>query len=477
MQRKSDSLFDNRSERLTGLYMGLVKDTSDFQRMGRLEVWISELCAKDETIPVMYATPFGGATNPFETSSDELRTFDGTQQSYGFWAIPPDINNTVLIMFIDGHIAKGVWFSVLYQQYMDHMIPNIPVGNTYQETDAGDGVKRPSSEYNRNTRNATEAVNNDKPYHKPHYEGIRNQGLKKDLVRGFSQNGARASKTSRVSGMLSPNGHYWTLEDTEDDEKIRLRTRSGTQLLLDETRGHVYVINKSGKGWVEIDNEGKIMIYGEQGIGMRSKGDINLHADNDIILEAERDIFAKSQSNTHLENESFFHKSKDEHHVNVANMKSEKLGQHHVKVEEDYQVLCPEVKFGSDNININVSTNYNLTAGSMFNATSADSFITANNTLNMSGESTTMLSSGGTLIQTAPSILQNVAGPAPPAQPAQPTEPDITIIPDLDTFTKEDIKQPHTDDDPTITDLDTINTIYPSHEPCTDHDIKPPKRS
>ncbi|ASV44204.1 hypothetical protein PBI_SCTP2_189 [Salicola phage SCTP-2] len=476
MQQSSDKLFDKRSERLTGLYMGLIKENKDFQRMGRLEVWISELCSKsDDTIPVIYASPFAGATNPDDTNPNELETFDGTQKSYGFWAIPPDINNTVLVMFIDGHISKGVWFSVLYQQYINNMIPNIPVDDTFQEESKGDGVKRPSAEYNINVKNATQAVQGTKPYHKPHYEGIRNQGLKRDPIRGFSQNGARANRRSKVLGMLSPGGHYWTLEDTENDEKIRLRTKSGTQLLLDETRGNVYIINKSGKGWIEIDNDGKIMAYGEQGIGIRSQGDINLHADNDIIFEAGRDMITKTKRNTHFENMSFFNKSKDKHVVNVKNMKTEKLGQHHISVKDDFQLSSTEVKIGCDSKDVNTKT-CSLTASDSMEILSNNTSLTASNAMNILGSSSLVMSTGGTLTQTSTSMIQNVSGLASPSSPAEPTKVNIIEIPDLDTYSKNDIEQPHSDNDPKEIPIEIINTIYPTHEPCPDHSSKPEKR-
>lgn len=473
MDQSFDNNFDKRAERLYGLWEGIIKDNSDFQTMGRLEVWIPELCSPNETITVKYASPFAGATNPNNISND-VTSYDGTQKSYGFWGVPPDINNIVLVMFTNGLLSRGYWIASVYQQNMNHMVPNIPVGDNYQYD-----TKVPTAEYNKNSPQSTQGTNKiKKPYYKPQYEGIRNQGLKDDKIRGFSQHGSTSENTSKVLGMLSPNGHYWSLEDTTDDEKIRLRTRSGVQLLLDESNGLVYVINKTGTGWVEVDENGKIMIYGETGIGMRSKGDINFYADNDLIFEAGRNIFMKSTGNMNLENYSYYSKSKNEMVLNVQNLMTETVGKKHISSNDDVQILATnDFNIGGKNVNMNAQTEANVTGSDVNVKALSSATMSSSAAFSIVSGATLSQIASGTLVQSGSTIMQNAGGGGSSAKSASSANPNTIAIPDMATFSKKDVTQPQSDAAVQYTDVNTIVTIYPTHEPCPDHGLTPNKRS
>src|ERR1051325_4548057 len=84
------------------MYIGFVKRNDDPQRMGRLRVWIPEMGgdpAKESSwVIVSYASPFAGATDYTKIRPDS-QTMDGSQKSYGWWGVPPDINNEVVVFF------------------------------------------------------------------------------------------------------------------------------------------------------------------------------------------------------------------------------------------------------------------------------------------------------------------------------------------------------------------------------------------
>lgn len=304
--QNTDRAYDTvgRSKRYDGMYIGYVKANKDIQKMGRLQVWIPEFGAQEEDkggwITVSYSSPFAGATSPKLLGNNP--TLDSqTQTSYGFWAVPPDLDNQVTVMFANGDPTRGVVMGCLYQQFMNTMVPGMPAGQTYQfvTTDA------PTAEYNKNSPGA-KTDDTRRPAVTTIAEGVNAQGLIHDQVRGVTTSGARRESPSEVYGMLTPGpkhedakgkrlgGSQFVMDDGEGSEHIRIRTKSGAQFLVDETNGLVYAINKLGTSWMQMDALGNFDIYAAQSVSVRSVKDINFRADNDINIEAGRNILIKA---------------------------------------------------------------------------------------------------------------------------------------------------------------------------------------
>lgn len=310
-----------------GVYLGVVRDNKDVQRMGRLRVWIDVLGSDpdDENgwVTASYCSPFAGASD-YEAVKGGIGGEgrpENAQVSYGFWAVPPDINNSVIIMFINGDPSRAIWMGCLYQQKINRMVPGIPHGNTHGEADeAGGGPRsderRPTTEHNRRTKavfkeemkrpeidllNGTAGIS----------RGLKTQGVIRDYVRGMTDSGARRDSPSEVYGWLTPGpllddiagseervgrhgGSQYVMDDGEGREKIRIRTRSGAQILLDESNGLVYISNRDGTAWVHMDEAGRIDVYGAENISIRGERDLTIRADRDLIMEAGRDISLKA---------------------------------------------------------------------------------------------------------------------------------------------------------------------------------------
>jgi hypothetical protein len=95
-------------------------------------------------------------------------------------------------------------------------------------------------------------------------------------------------------------GHQFYFDDGEGSEHFRVRTRGGAQVLLDETNGIVYAINKAGTAWIQMDAEGNVDIFGAKSFSVRSQENINLYADQNINLEAKAAINIKAGATTKL---------------------------------------------------------------------------------------------------------------------------------------------------------------------------------
>lgn len=307
-----------RTQTPFGVFVGFVKDNTDVQRMGRLRVWIPEFGSlpddTDSWITVSYCSPFAGATNPETEDKNNVQSFEGTQTSYGMWMIPPDLENQVLVMFINGDSAKGIWIGSLFQQYMNHMVPATAASsNNYQygksNTDPGHSV--PTAEYNKWNTVVDDPQSVRRPYSRTKFRGLGNQGLITDPIRGISTSSARREAPSQVYGILTPGplqegtttgrrtgGSSFIMDDGKSSEYIQLSTKSGAQIKLDETNGFVFIINRDGTSWIQMDRDGNIDIFGAGNASIRAQKDINLRADRNINIEAGQNIYMKAAKDT-----------------------------------------------------------------------------------------------------------------------------------------------------------------------------------
>lgn len=311
-----------RTAALYGVFVGFVKEATDVQKNGRLRVWIPELGSApdnpDGWVIVNYCSPFAGATNVDANSKADIESFRGTQTSYGMWMIPPDINNQVLVMFVNGDASRGIWIGSLFNQYMNNMVPGVPADSkNYQFP----GKRVPVAEYNKWDTKVTQPDRAFHPYEQTKFRGVSNQGLINDPKRGTTTSGARREAPSQVYGILTPGpainpdvepeqikrkgGSSFVMDDGIGTEYISLATKSGAQIRIDETDGFIYVINKDGTGWIQIDYEGNIDIFGARDISLRAQRDFNIRADRNINIEAGQNIFMKAAKDTKQEKTTF----------------------------------------------------------------------------------------------------------------------------------------------------------------------------
>lgn len=275
-----------------GVYIGIVKKNDDPQHMGRLQVWIEAFGGDPENkntwISVMYASPFAGSTSIFDQGTN-VKEYEDTIKSYGWWAIPPDIDARVLVAFADGgKLDKGYWFACLYQRGTQISVPGIPAKKTWT------GDPKPAAPKNRKDLDPDLEKYVE---HKPLSNALKKQGLEADNLRGITSSSAMRETPSKVMGLLTPGQHQFVLDDGDKDGNnrlIRLRTTNGTQLLLDDVAGHIYLISKNGENWIEMSSDGKIHLYGSSDINIRSQGNINMYSDLSVNIEAGQSVNVKT---------------------------------------------------------------------------------------------------------------------------------------------------------------------------------------
>ena len=345
-----------------GPYIGIVKGNKDPARMGRLSVLISSITRthnphEHQLITCEYLSPFYGA-KPDKYNIPHSRDHAGSQHSYGFWGVPPDLETRVLVIFAEGKTNQAYWIGCIQDPYTNHMVPGIASSeNTFDKTTGLDtnnpnemknasvdkkstygSTNVPSGELNRSAAGALMNNNYDsnaKPIH-PFADILVKQGLSADDIRGNTTSSARRESPSQVFGISTPGrkdttttkvpvgtkdsgatdyvtrgvGHTFVMDDGDlagDNQLTRLRTASGHQLLMHDTEGVVYLANGSGEAFIEMTAEGKIHIYSAESLSLRTGGNFNVHSDADIQFHATNDIKFTAENNLNLNAEKYVH--------------------------------------------------------------------------------------------------------------------------------------------------------------------------
>ena len=354
-----------------GPYLAKIISHLDPTFMGGLEVTLlrpdgNTIGEGGQTYPVRYASPFAGQT-AFEFQGMNTDDFNDTQKSYGFWFVPPDVGNTVVVFFIEGDPSQGFWMGCVPDKFSNHMVPGIAASRAVAFAD-GEAEKYdtgfvPVAEANRRANALEENAEVDKVKRAVHpiADHFLEEGLLEDDVRGITRSTSRRNVPSSVYGISTPGpldrrsgakktfigksdsqspvpvpvsrlgGSQFVMDDGDDryqrrttageggydyadtldgdageptipsDEYIRLRTRTGHQLLLHTSEDLIYIGNSRGTSWIEMTSDGKIDIFAEDSISIHTKQDLNIRADRDINIEAGRNINMRSVERFHTE--------------------------------------------------------------------------------------------------------------------------------------------------------------------------------
>lgn len=301
------------------IQVGVVKDNRDPHKMGRLKVWVQGSASAEDNkngwITCSYASPFAGRTQ----GSPNAESYDEFPQSYGFWAVPPDVGTRVFLFFANGRIEQAYWFGGAFDHLMN---TNTPGAHTKLVGNSTVNAPYPVVDFDRNTSN-TDPNNN--YVNVPLADGLQRQNLLYDTVKGTPDRSARRQAPAMVYGMSTPRGNHIVLDDGYTDEEINspttwdddqdgfqnteygnpthdttlggrkqegicLRTRSGAQILISESEGNVFIINRDGSARIEMDKDGNVSILGDRDISVRSKRDVNYYAERDMNIETIRNL-------------------------------------------------------------------------------------------------------------------------------------------------------------------------------------------
>lgn len=306
-----------------------VMDNRDPTRNGKLKVWVENSQSteddKNSWITCRYSSIFAGRT-PGQSGADEFSQYP---KSYGFWAVPPDVGTKVAIFFANANIHDAYWFSCVFDERMNTMVPGTA---TQMMEDTGYDMPIPVTEYDRNT---IETSVSEKYINVPLVNGLQKQNLLYDEVRGLANRSSTRTVINSVYGMNTPRGQSIIMDDgyrdselsgtTWDDdpdgyqntqynnaandtstgsrkqEGIVLKTRSGAQILLSESDGIVFIINRDGTARIEMEQDGNIVVHSDKSISFKATEDINLMAGQNINMDVGNTLNLLTGANAHFE--------------------------------------------------------------------------------------------------------------------------------------------------------------------------------
>lgn len=335
-----------------GPYLATVVNHLDSKYMGSLEVELLKTTdggnsteKTGQIVPVKYLNPFYGVTPLKGVSKNEDYSY--TQKSYGMWAVPPDIGTTVMVIFAEGNYGQGFWIGCVQDEFMNFMLPGY-ASTTFNNKDKSKPL--PVGEYNKKVetgagKDATKFV---KPVADIRKGILESSGLLGDHSRGTTSSSARRETPSMVFGFSTPGpadrrpgaprvkygeqfaqsdvsfnrlgGSSFVMDDGDasllrkgspadskseyasvekgetgdvtlpHNDLLRLKTRTGHQILLHNSEDLIYIANGRGTAWIELTSNGKIDVYSQDSVSIHTENDFNLKADRDINIEAGNNI-------------------------------------------------------------------------------------------------------------------------------------------------------------------------------------------
>ena len=299
---------------------GIIVDTNDPQGRGRIRVYSTSFGDLPNTpiedIPwCRQVTAFGGVVSSPNTMSrgpDDKHTTSGAV-AYGMWGVPK-VGAIAVISCLDGDPANRIWLGCMHAMATEHTMPHGrfvgengvdgPVSSTEQPiqplySNLRKAFNGKTDSYEWNSRAAdtsvtglsqevidTKQVASQKPDTR---HGYKNSRVNPDLK---VSNAPKENYDPQIYSWVTPGFHAISMEDSPDSCRMKFRSATGHQIIMDDTNERIYISTAEGANWVEIDQDGTIDIFAEQNVSIRSARNINLTADNSIRLTAGTSIHA-----------------------------------------------------------------------------------------------------------------------------------------------------------------------------------------
>ncbi len=413
--------------------VGTVVDTNDPMQLGRARIICPTLGESYDTkiddLPwAVYVSPFAGSTS-VGTKGPGLQNTQGPI-TYGFWSIPK-IRSQVIVSFIDGDPNLRIYIGGAYDLVEPHVLPHgrwmmdpHPALETrpqdkdvYGPYSSNEKLIQPLAD---NLRKAF-ATKTDSPEWKTRAAdftasavdvsaldtSIPNVPDDKDVTVGdwVNRQGYQTNRQSLEEGdydnmvycWTSPGFHAISMDDRQENCRVKFRTTAGQQIILDDTNERIYIMTAEGNNWIEMDQSGNIEMYTAGKFAVRAEGDINLTSDKTVRILGKQGVHIKSDKDVRVE-------SVTDTEVRVGTNYNLSAGDN-IEVRSTNHLILT-----IDSLRARAGNDISLNANNSFAALGTVSYFAARGTMHLRG---------GAVIRQSPTIRR------PSYPPANLTDPEV----------------------------------------------------
>lgn len=326
-----------------GVTLGTVVSTNDPQEMGRLFILCPELGDSPDLTPedfeklplASYCGAFGGSYDSRivrgPESDPKTNGTPGTVAS-GLWGTPKK-GATAAVMCVDGNPSQRIWIGCIPDQLS---IATLPHGRFIEKEDGTqDGPLSSTEDPIQPLYNNLKKAFGDK---KGNYEwrsrgadfqatGVQSAYLdespsnrvdetetkvaQKDGTTLYVTQGYGVSRDqtdggdvydNQVYSWTTPGFHSISMDDREENCRIKIRTTGGKQFILDDTNERIYLNTSQGAVWIELDENGCLDVYGAEKLSFSGKH-LNFTAQESIRMYSKKDIHFRADENIRMYSE------------------------------------------------------------------------------------------------------------------------------------------------------------------------------
>jgi hypothetical protein len=281
------------------LMEGIVVDNNDPQQAGRVKIWVPSLDGDLYDIELLQwsvcVTPFAGQTRDYPAGPNGAKT--SGLMSYGFWAVPK-IGSLVIVGFLHGDPNRRMYLGSYFRDQgnrslgtgrMRKDLAPTPLSDTFEPVEpASTNLK----EQFKGNLEASEAQT------RGVYERMVAQDkTDKDGTEGYQQ--SLSTPTDEQGNpvldpqtylLSTPGRHTLIFQDNPTTGRIRLKTAAGHQIILDDANERIYVSTAKGKTWLELDQDGRVHLFGTDSISITTGADFNITAVGNLNFDVGGDV-------------------------------------------------------------------------------------------------------------------------------------------------------------------------------------------
>lgn len=316
---------------ISNIVAGTVIDVDDPHQMGRVRVLCpalgDDIDNQDVTsIPwALQLASSAGSINDedFTRGPNDDQTTKGSV-AYGFWTVP-QLQSTAIVACLNGDPSQRIYLGSLYDQFTQNTTPHgrfflqpanngpdgpfssdgLPIQPLYDAFDQAFNGNKESPEWKTRVADFLAGAITDKIFNNfalrdvegftPDETKFATEVNQHEVNQGYDYNHLAPSEqedamSSQVHSWTTPGFQSISMDDRKLNNRMRFRTTTGHQIILDDTNERIYVSPSGGRNWIQMDVDGNIDMYTDNKVNVRSKWDINFTSDKSIRMHAKEGI-------------------------------------------------------------------------------------------------------------------------------------------------------------------------------------------